>query len=50
MKALIKKSPAPGTYSLPVLTFHSRRSAPLDLLFYSGKAFPRVYRGGAHHS
>jgi glucose/arabinose dehydrogenase len=42
-----RKSPAPGTYSTPVVTFHSRRSAPLDLLFYSGKAFPRAYRGGA---
>ena len=35
-----RKSPAPGAYSTPVLTFHSRRSAPVDLLFYSGKAFP----------
>jgi glucose/arabinose dehydrogenase len=42
-----RKSPAPGAYSTPVLTFHSRRSAPVDLLFYSGKAFPRAYRGGA---
>jgi glucose/arabinose dehydrogenase len=42
-----KKSPAPGTYSTPILTFHSRRSAPVDLLFYAGKAFPRAYRGGA---
>jgi glucose/arabinose dehydrogenase len=36
-----------GKYSTPVLTFHSRRSAPVDLLFYSGNAFPRSYRGGA---
>ncbi len=42
-----KKTAAPGTYSSPVLTFHSRRSAPVDLLFYSGSAFPRAYRGGA---
>lgn len=42
-----RKSPAPGTYSSPVLTFHSRRSAPVDLIFYSGNAFPRTYRGGA---
>jgi glucose/arabinose dehydrogenase len=42
-----RKSPAPGTYSTPVVTFHSRRSAPVDLLFYSGTAFPRAYRGGA---
>jgi len=40
-----KTSPAPGTYSTPVLTFHSRRSAPVDLLFYSGKQFPAAYRG-----
>jgi glucose/arabinose dehydrogenase len=42
-----KRSPAPGTYSSPILTFHSRRSAPVDLLFYSGHAFPRDYRNGA---
>jgi glucose/arabinose dehydrogenase len=42
-----KRSPAPGTYSSPVLTFHSRRPAPVDLLFYSGSAFPRMYRNGA---
>jgi len=36
-----------GTYSAPVLTFHSRRAAPVDLLFYRGNAFPRPYRGGA---
>lgn len=42
-----KKLAAPGTYSTPVLTFHSRRPAPLDLIFYSGNSFPRTYRGGA---
>ncbi len=42
-----KTSPKPGTYSSPMLTFQSRRPAPVDLLFYSGKAFPRVYRNGA---
>src|ERR1043166_1324876 len=42
-----KKSPKPGMYSSPMLTFHSRRPAPVDLLFYSGNAFPRVYRHGA---
>lgn len=36
-----------GKYAAPVLTFHSRRSAPVDLMFYSGTAFPRSYRGGA---
>lgn len=42
-----KKLAPAGKYSSPVLTFHSRRAAPLDLLFYSGNAFPRPYRGGA---
>jgi glucose/arabinose dehydrogenase len=42
------RKPAPSrSYSSPVLTFHSRRAAPMDLLFYSGSAFPRTYRGGA---
>jgi glucose/arabinose dehydrogenase len=42
------KIPAPaGMYSAPVLTFHSRRAAPLDLLFYSVDKFPASYRGGA---
>jgi len=41
------KTPAPGAYSSPVLTFHSRRAAPVDLLFYSGTSFPRSYRNGA---
>jgi glucose/arabinose dehydrogenase len=42
-----KKSAQAGTYSTPVLTFHSRRAAPVDLLFYSGDKFPASYRGGA---
>ena len=42
-----KTSPAPGTYSSPMLTFHSRRAAPVDMLFYAGGAYPRMYRGGA---
>ena len=42
-----KRSPAPGSYSSPILTFHSRRPAPVDLLFYSGNEFPRAYRNGA---
>lgn len=42
------KTPAtPGLYSTPVLTFQSRRAAPLDLVFYSGDTFPATYRGGA---
>lgn len=42
-----KKSPAARAYATPVLAFHSRRAAPVDLLFYRGNAFPRTYRGGA---
>jgi glucose/arabinose dehydrogenase len=42
-----KKSPPSDTYSTPVLTFHSRRVAPVDLLFYSGNNFPASYLGGA---
>jgi glucose/arabinose dehydrogenase len=41
------KTAAPGNYSTPVLTFHSRRSAPVDLLFYGGTSFPASYRNGA---
>ena len=42
-----KASPAPGSYSTPMLTFQSRRAAPVDLVFYSGNKFPEAYRGGA---
>ena len=35
-----------GIYSNPALTF-SPRSAPVDLVFYSGDEFPASYRGGA---
>jgi len=42
-----KQTAPPGKYSSPALTFHSRRAAPVDLLFYAGKTFPRAYRGGA---
>ncbi len=42
------KSAAPaGQYATPVATFQSTRSSPLDLAFYTGKAFPPAYRGGA---
>jgi glucose/arabinose dehydrogenase len=34
-----------GIYSTPVLTF-APRSAPVDLVFYSGDKFPASYRGG----
>ena len=41
-----KRAAPAGTYSDPVLTF-SPRSAPVDLVFYSGDKFPASYRGGA---
>jgi glucose/arabinose dehydrogenase len=41
------KTVATGSYSTPVLTFHSRRAAPVDMLFYEGASFPASYRGGA---
>jgi len=36
-----------GIYDTPVLTFQSRRPAPMDLTFYTGDKFPAQYRGGA---
>jgi glucose/arabinose dehydrogenase len=42
-----KASPSGETYSTPVLTFQSRRPAPVDLMFYRGAAFPAAYRNGA---
>jgi len=45
--AFFGKAPAPsGIYSTPVLTF-TPRSAPVDLVFYTGDKFPDVYRNGA---
>lgn len=41
-----KTAPA-GKYSAPVLTFQSRRSSPVDLMFYTGHRFPVSYRDGA---
>src|ERR1043166_4476313 len=41
------KTVATGNYSAPVLTFHSGRAAPVDLLFYTGTSFPASYRNGA---
>jgi glucose/arabinose dehydrogenase len=41
-----KTAPA-GKYSTPVLTFQSRRSSPVDLMFYTGNEFPASYRNGA---
>lgn len=41
------KTEAPaGKYSTPALTFYPR-AAPVDLVFYTGDAFPKSYRGGA---
>jgi len=42
-----KTSPKDHTYSTPVLTFQSRRPAPVDLMFYTGNRFPAAYRNGA---
>jgi glucose/arabinose dehydrogenase len=42
-----QKTADAGTYATPVLTFHSRRSAPVDLLFYTGTQFPKPYQKGA---
>ena len=42
------KAVAPaGIYDTPVLTFQSRRPAPMDLVFYTSDKFPEQYRGGA---
>jgi glucose/arabinose dehydrogenase len=40
------KTVATGNYATPLVTFHSKRAAPLDLAFYRGTAFPAQYRGG----
>jgi glucose/arabinose dehydrogenase len=40
------KTPATKKYDTPALAF-TGHSAPLDMLFYTGKQFPAVYRGGA---
>jgi glucose/arabinose dehydrogenase len=41
------KTAASGDYDTPVATFQGNRSAPVDLVFYTGKQFPAEYRGGA---
>lgn len=41
-----KTQASAGVYDSPVLTFQSRRPAPMDLVFYSGDKFPEQYRGG----
>lgn len=35
-----------GSYATPVVAF-TPRSAPVDLVFYTGHSFPAAYRGGA---
>jgi glucose/arabinose dehydrogenase len=40
------KTQATGSHVTPVLTFQSKRTAPLDMVFYDGKSFPAQYRGG----
>jgi glucose/arabinose dehydrogenase len=43
-----KTSPPAGTYATPVAAFFQpRRAGVLDLVFYEGKEFPKMYRGGA---
>jgi glucose/arabinose dehydrogenase len=34
-------------YATPVAAFAPQRPAPLDMVFYSARSFPRMYRGGA---
>lgn len=36
-----------GKYATPVAAFQPMRPAVLDLTFYDGRQFPRMYRGGA---
>jgi glucose/arabinose dehydrogenase len=43
-----KTTPTDGNYATPVAVFFEpRRPAALDLVFYNGKRFPSMYRGGA---
>ena len=42
-----KTSPTDGNYATPVAAFQPLRPAVLDLAFYKGNRFPRMYRGGA---
>ena len=43
-----KTSPSAGQYATPVAEFFQpRRAGVLDLVFYEGKQFPKMYRGGA---
>src|SRR5215469_14876383 len=40
------KQQAIGNIVAPVLTFQSKRAAPVDMVAYEGKNFPTQYRGG----
>ncbi len=40
------KQQAIGNIVAPVLTFQSKRAAPVDMVDYEGKNFPAQYRGG----
>jgi glucose/arabinose dehydrogenase len=42
-----KSTPKDRSFSTPILTFHSRRAAPVDLLFASSARLPAAYRNGA---
>ncbi|MGI4755533.1 MAG: PQQ-dependent sugar dehydrogenase [Janthinobacterium lividum] len=42
------KTPESGSYAAPVAAFFQpRRAGLLDIAFYEGKRFPKMYRGGA---
>ena len=42
------KTPATGNYAVPVAAFFEpRRAGLLDIAFYNGKRFPKMYRSGA---
>ena len=40
------KQQAIGNIVAPILTFQSKRAAPVDMVAYEGKNFPTQYRGG----
>jgi glucose/arabinose dehydrogenase len=42
-----KTAPTDGNYAAPVAAFQPMRPAVLDMAFYTGTKFPRMYRGGA---
>ena len=43
-----KTSPPAGQYATPIASFFQpRRAGVLDLVFYNGKEFPKMYQGGA---